>query len=400
MARFREFRQQLHILDSLTMEVYAIPIYANFTVRLYQQALPADTSGFLSPLSIMVALSMTYLGSGGGTHEQLSRVLYGGKMNDDAVKKYSKDMMSSLRVSENVSTLYLANRLYCQLGFNILEAFDEDLKKYFNSSIQSVDFGKNDEASIEINKWISDVTHGRIDNLVSSNFFNALTRLVIVNAVYFKANWHFKFNPEDTIKKTFFVSQSKQKQVDMMHRQGQFLYHADKQLKILGMPYKAENLKMFFILPISKTGLPTIEAKLTGVELLNLIRFTIISEVKVAIPKFKVKSSFSLNSILTKMGLDEMFSPKLANFSKITGKDDLYVSAVLHQAFVEVNEEGSEAAAATAVIAMVRSAVIVPPKRLEFIADHPFIFTIMDTKSMNILFIGRFMGKLIREKFK
>ncbi|CDW54521.1 Serpin domain containing protein, partial [Trichuris trichiura] len=238
-----------------------------------------------------------------------------------------------------------------------------------------------------INDWVEEKTKGKIKDLVPKEAIDPLTSLILINAIYFKADWKTPFKTALTKNTTFYVKQGKETTVEMMQMERKFPYSETGEYQILGIPYATEKLLMYFVLPKKRFGLKNMMRKLHGKKLLDLFDSTIERKVEVHIPKFKLEYDLQLKQVLQRLGLTDMFSPALANFSKITGNRDLYVSDAFHKAFIEINEKGSEAAAATAVVTGFGSSPVQtrPPK---FIADHPFLFAIVNRSNRISLFIG------------
>ncbi|CDW61167.1 Serpin-like protein [Trichuris trichiura] len=256
-----------------------------------------------------------------------------------------------------------------------------------------MDFKKGLEACKHINDWVEKKTKGKIKDLIPQDAIKPLTRLVLINAIYFKADWKAPFKTALTKKTTFYVKQDEEKTVEMMQMNKEFPYSETDEYQILGIPYVTEKLLMYFVLPKEKFGLKNMMTKLNAKKLLDLFDSAIERQVEVHIPKFKLEYELKLKQTLQRFGLTDMFSERLANFSKITGKRDLYVSEAFHKAFIEINEKGSEAAAATAIIFMEATSVGVRMSPPKLIADHPFLFAIMDRSNRIVLFVGVYYEK-------
>uniref|UniRef100_A0A914XFR4 Serpin domain-containing protein n=1 Tax=Plectus sambesii TaxID=2011161 RepID=A0A914XFR4_9BILA len=282
--------------------------------------------------------------------------------------------------------------MYAQKGLTIQPNFVDKLSKHYRNSVHAVDFKSEAEsARYEINGWVAETTKQRIRDLLAPGVLNSDTRLVLVNAIYFKGEWVEQFKRDNTKQATFYASSNKELKVGMMHLTKSFKYSDQPDCQVLGMYYKGYELAMYVFLPKKRDGLVELESNLTGERMLQLIGGDNRTEVEVHLPKFKVKMSFGLGETLSSMGMSDLFDYNKADLSNITGDKSLHVSAVIHKAFVEVTEEGSEAAAATAVVCWCLCAEeprAPPPK---FIADHPFLFAISDGKSL--FFLGRCTGK-------
>ena len=255
----------------------------------------------------------------------------------------------------------------------------------------SPNFVRNSSAGVikVINEWVDAKTGGKIKNLVNKDCVNEFTRLILVNAIYFKGDWNLKFNKNLTKEADFHVSESETVKVQMMFmKKAELLYGVDDNLccQVLELPYLGKSLSMVVLLPdLSETTLEKMEEKLTPDVLRSLHVHA--KEVFAWLPRFKLEIDFNLNDKLQDLGIKNLFLEGLADLSGIDGKKDLSVSSVLHKAFIEVNEEGSEAAAATAVVITLRCAL--PVMTPEFRADHPFVFFIQDSRTKSILFYGR-----------
>uniref|UniRef100_A0A914WK99 Serpin domain-containing protein n=1 Tax=Plectus sambesii TaxID=2011161 RepID=A0A914WK99_9BILA len=282
--------------------------------------------------------------------------------------------------------------MYAQKGFAIQPNYVDKLSKHYRNSVHAVNFKSEAEsARNEINGWVAETTKQRIKDLLAPDVLNSDTRLVLVNAIYFKGEWAEQFKDYQTNKATFYAASNKESKVDMMHMTERFKYSDQPDCQVLGMHYKGYELAMYVFLPKKRDGLAEVESSLTGERMLQLIEGDRRIEVEVFLPKFKLEMSFGLGEALSSMGMSDLFDCNKADLSNITGDKSLHVSAVIHKAFIEVNEEGSEAAAATAVVMMLECGMVgpdVPPPK--FIADHPFLFAISDGK--NLFFLGRYTG--------
>uniref|UniRef100_T1IPU3 Serpin domain-containing protein n=1 Tax=Strigamia maritima TaxID=126957 RepID=T1IPU3_STRMM len=364
-----------------------------FTLDLYKQTAVGNTENiFVSPLSISVALAMTLAGARENTAKEMKDVLkLGASFSTDLeIHEAFQDIINSLLGSQSSAIkLHIANRMYVHHAANILTDYKGTLEKHYNTSSNVVNFEADSEKiRLEINKWVEDQTQTKIKDLIAPGILNDLTRLVLVNAIYFKGNWHKQFDPEHTNADYFFLDANKAIMTDLMHLKSEFRFAEDDNLncKIIELPYVDEAFSMFVILPTRVDGLTNLEETLNVPDLNNLMSRMRKTKVILTLPKFKIEASLSLKDILSAMGMKDLFSARDADLSGITGQKDLFVSAVLHKAFLEVNEEGSEAAAATAVVMMLRCAMTFDP---EFRADHPFLVFIRDNRSGSIMFWGR-----------
>jgi len=350
---------------------------------------------FFSPFSISMALAMTYMGARNETAAQMKTGMFLTKVNENEIHKLFSDLRLALK-SEGGYKLHVANRLFGQKTYKFLSEYLNATKDLYGAELRPVDFVAERNAAVaEINGWVEEQTNHKIKDIVPIAAVNAMTRLILVNAVYFKGDWSKKFDKAVTKDEDFHVSSSEKVKVPLMHIQkGKFLYGVDQKLncQALSLPYVGDKLSMIILLPDHTVNtLADFERQLTAAHLIDAQeRFQMYKQdVHLWLPRFKLEQSFSLKDVLTQLGMRSMFS-STSDFSGMDGSRNLYVSAVLHKAFIEVNEEGSEAAAATAVIMKGRSISRFPPAEpVEFRADHPFLFYIVDNSTKAILFFGR-----------
>jgi len=345
---------------------------------------------FFSPYSISMALAMTYAGARGETEKQMAETLHF-ELGQDSLHRAFGVLEKRLNAGGKRRTyqLAVANALWGQKGYGFREEFLTLVKDSYGAGLNEVDFANDAEkARRVINKWVADKTKEKIKDLIKPGVLDSLTRLVLTNAVYFKGDWARKFKEESTGDAPFHVSKKQTQEVPMMYQKGRFNYVEEEDVLILELPYKGEDLSMVVLLPKKVDGLAELEESLTAKQLEEWLGRLQGREVAVYLPKFKMTTGpLELKGILKHMGMPDAFSLK-ANFSGMNGNLDLFISAVLHKAFVEVNEEGTEAAAATAVVVEREDSELVPV----FCADHPFVFVIRDNRTGSILFMGRVMN--------
>ncbi|CAG0916411.1 unnamed protein product [Notodromas monacha] len=340
---------------------------------------------FFSPFSIQAAFSMVLAGSGGVTHEEMSKVLHVMTKNTGDVHDQFRDLLKTIEDHKDV-TLATANKVFVQDGAKIQEEYLSRVKESYLSAVENTDFS-DDANRAKINAWVEDQTKNKIKDLLPPGSLNAMTRIVLVNAIYFKGNWLNQFDPASTRNQPFFQTKEKTIDVPMMSRKGHYrLIDIDAlNARILELPYKGESMSMFLLVPREVDGLEALESALTH-EMLEKVISTkgARRELTVVLPKFKLESSFTLSKTLSKLGMPSAFNADEADFSGITGDKSLFVSEGYHKAFLEVNEEGSEAAAATAAVMMLR----MMPINITVKADRPFCFFIMDNRNNVPLFLG------------
>ncbi|XP_072547792.1 leukocyte elastase inhibitor-like isoform X2 [Salminus brasiliensis] len=369
----------------------------SFALDLFKKIREGNKQGnvFYSPLSISSALAMVSLGAAGNTEAQMSESLHFSKAKDNVHVGFSK-LMSALNKAGAPYALSLANRLYGEQSYKFVEKFLGDTKTHYQAELEPVDFKtKSEAARVKINTWVEKHTQEKIKDLLAKGDVDELTRLVLVNAIYFKGNWEKKFQSNGTIELPFKLNKKDTKPVQMMHQKAKFplAYIPDMDCQILEMPYAGKDLSMLIMLPREMqddtTGLEKLEQNLTYENFMEWTRPDMMEnvEVQVSLPRFKLEETYDMKGLLVSMGMVDAFDPVKCDFSRMSPCDDLVLSKVVHKSFVEVNEEGTEAAAATAAIMMMRCAML-PPER--FVADHPFLFFIRHNESRSILFCGRF----------
>lgn len=367
-----------------------------FALDLFER-LRSEEAGnlFFSPSSLSTALAMTFAGAEGETAEQMARVLHFSIPPDRlhpafaALRKAGSSEPGGDDKARPGVELNTANRLWGQRDFDFRADFLALTRDEYGAELALVDFRQAaEQAREQVNSWVEGQTNGKITDLLAPGVVDAMTRLVLTNAVYFKGAWTDPFRPEATRDEPFHLSASQQVDVPLMTRKDQFRFAKADGLKLLELPYGAGEFSMVVLLPDEVDGLSGLEARLTPEALNGWLRSLFRREVLVDLPRFSMTSEFQLNDVLGAMGMDLAFTAGRADFSGMSTEEELVLSAVVHKAFVDVNEEGTEAAAATGIAVGVTS--FVPPKDPEtFRADHPFLFLIRDRRTSNILFLGR-----------
>ena len=291
--------------------------------------------------------------------------------------------------------LCIANSLWSHKEYPISKDYIDLLRRDYDATVTPVDFiNETKGAGVQINKWVEEKTRGKITEMVPSTYFDHSTRLVLVDAIYFKGMWAHQFKKESTTNGQFRMINGASVAavvVPMMTQESEFGYAEYDNMQLLEMPYAGNELSMLVLLPKKPDGIAELEKSLTPENLAKWTGKHDAAEVSVTMPKFKTTCEFQLNDKLSALGMTDAFDPAKADFSGMDGqKHSLFISAVLHKAFVEVNEEGTEAAAATGVVVVTNSISILAAP-VPFRADHPFLFLIRDNFSGSVLFIGKMM---------
>lgn len=357
-----------------------------FAFELYQSL--GNTPGNLiaSPFSLSVSMSMVHAGASGETARQISETMHFTGLDTGAA---FHEFILHLKAMEEKASVQLrsAQSLWVDKSYAFREPFLNALKTYYFSELQPVDFMADAEtARTEINAWVEQQTQDKIRNLLPPGTLNAMIRLVLVNAVYFKSQWAHPFDPSLTREMPFTIVPDEETNVMMMSRQGDYLYAEDDEAQWLELLYANQDLSMVILLPKATNGLSGVESKLTFAYFEDGLKKLHSRDVQVLMPRFKIVSSFVLNDVLQSMGVTEAFHVQKADFSGMSKRPGLWMSDVIHKVFVEVNEEGTEAAAATGAIMSLTS---VPASPVVFQADRPFVFLIRERGQGGILFMGR-----------
>ncbi|MEW6618504.1 MAG: serpin family protein [bacterium] len=352
---------------------------------------------FFSPYSISVALAMTYGGARGNTAKEMENSLHFTLKEKTHLAFAELDTRLDEVQRKRKVQLHIANSLWPQKDYRFLPEYISLIKQHYGVSITPLDYTKAvEEACRIINKWVEDETKEKIKDLIRKGGLNPLVRLVLVNAIYFKGDWASQFDPKQTANINFTLLNGEKKRVPMMQQKGKFRYREIEKAQLLELPYIGKQLSMIILLPQDPNGLSDIENQLSERKLDSWFSNLTEEEVKVYLPKFKITwGTFELNDQLKALGMRDAFVFSRADFSGMDGTKDLYISLVLHKAFVEVNEEGTEAAAATAVTMKVGGRL---PRIRTFKADHPFVFFIRDNTTGSILFLGRVVDPSKKEE--
>ncbi|XP_053596778.1 leukocyte elastase inhibitor isoform X1 [Microplitis demolitor] len=360
-----------------------------FSTSFYKALADSESGNFIcSPVSVNVVMSMVSFGAHGDTEQQLKSVL-NLPCDKSIIKQGYQELIDSLNNVKGAE-LKLANKIFAPTDYELKPEFKELTKTFFRSEIQNVDFKKSEEAAKTINDWCASKTNNHITELFKADDVRDST-LVLVNAVYFKGKWADKFDSALTKPAPFYTDEKTTTDVQMMHKHGQFYWGfiSEVNARFIELPYESkdfnEAISMFIILPNEINGLLNVESNLYKIDFGRLRGYK--SSVDLYLPKFKIESKFDLKEILEKLGISEIFK-NTANFSGISDKINMKVSKIVQKAFIEVNEEGSEAAAVTGILMGESARPALPPPPELFVVDKPFIYSIVDRNSDIILFQG------------
>jgi len=368
---------------------------AAFGFDLYGAIRGREGNLFLSPYSISVALAMARAGGAGETASQMDAVL---RLAGEGASQRYRELAQRLEPplvpetpeegarSVPAYELHIANALWAHRELRLRRRFVRVLEDEYGAPLEWVDFGDPAEARERINAWVEEQTRKRIANIIPEGQPGPDTRLALANAIYLKAPWEEPFKLGRTAEGPFTTSAGNQVTAHFMHQNESLHYARMDDLQVLSLPYRGEGMSMVILLPRKEGGLRDLEARLDAEQLAAWLAELRPTHVRVALPRFEFESSFDLTGTLAEMGMRDPFDPERADFSEMT-EEELFISLVLHKAFVAVDEEGTEAAAATAVLMTLTGAPLEPT--VEFRADHPFLFLIRHSETGLILFLGR-----------
>ncbi|MBI2807209.1 MAG: serpin family protein [Planctomycetes bacterium] len=359
----------------------------DFGLALYQRLAAREGNLFFSPYSISNAFSMCYAGAKGNTAEQMKTTLrfnLGAEQLHSAFGKLVRHFADDGK--KRPFQLAIANRLWGQKDHGFLPGFLKIGQDHYKAGLEEVDFVKGTEnARQTINKWVEKQTKNKIKKLLPGGAVSVQTRLVLTNAIYFKAAWLAPFNAGNTKAGPFKLARGKIIQTPMMHSKHLTRLASFDSFSMVQIPYEGFQQSMFILLPKKADGLADLEGQLSAQNLAAWLKKLDDFEVDLKIPRFKVTDEFQLDKALKQMGMSDAFAPRKANFSGMASNQNLFISAALHKAFVEVNENGTEAVAATGIVFN----LLGRPQTATFHADRPFFFLIRDHRSGSILFAGR-----------
>jgi len=366
-----------------------------FAFDLYQALRAEDGNLFYSPYSISLALAMTYAGARGETAQQMADTLHFVLPQDRLHSAFNSLDIELSRRGEDAKgkdgggfRLNIVNAIWGQKGYHFLTTFLDPLAENYGAGLRIQDFvGAPEESRITINNWVSDQTEGRIRDLIPQGVIDELTRLVLTNAIYFNAAWQYPFDEDLTSDGSFYPLDGGEVTVPMMRQTELLGYTEGDGYQAVELLYDGGELSMVILLP-APGQFEAFEGALDAQQVDGIIDRLEQRQVALTMPKFEFESSFGLKEALAEMGMPVAFSES-ADFSGMTGNRDLFIADVIHKAFVSVDEAGTEAAAATAVVMTLTA---VPDTPVEVTVDHPFVFLIRDIETDTILFVGRIVN--------
>ena len=344
-----------------------------------------DKNIFISPFSVSVALAMTLNGAAGETEQVMTNTLQLHGLDSESINTGYAGLRQTLLTSDPKVTLTIANSLWARQGFSFKPDFLQRNTQFFGAEISTLDFD-NSSASKTINQWVDTNTDGKIQKIVGDQI-DPITVLFLINAIYFKGTWQKEFDPSKTREGPFHLANGDEKQVPMMRQQRWYPYYREENFQAISLAYGDGQMSMYIFLPDRESDLNIFLENLNAESWENWMSQFHEQDVSLVMPKFKLEYGKTLNDPLKALGMDVAFDPELADFSRMASLEfgNLYIEKVVHKTFVEVNEEGTEAAAATSVEVGVKS---VPPPPISFSVDRPFFFAIRDNETKTVLFMG------------
>jgi serpin B len=364
-----------------------------FAIALYGQLRSQNGNLFFSPESISTALAMAYAGARGDTAAEMAKAMHF-TLPPERLHPAMGALLSNLNAPHDGYRLRVADALWAQRDYAFRDDFLKLTKKDYGAGFNPVDFkGAPEAARLTINQWVERKTENKIKDLIQPGVLDPMTRMVLTNAIYFKGDWQTPFEKSWTENDDFHLSPARNVKAPLMHLTEGFDYFDGGRFQALAIPYKSGDLSMIVFLPKEIGGLPALEESMTAAHMKQwLDQLKWVHEVILTLPKFTMTRQFGLAGTLDAMGMQRAFDANAADFSGMTGNRELFISAVIHKAYIDVDEKGTEAAAATAVVmekAMAMPPRFQPPPPIVFRADHPFVFLIRDNRSGGILFMGR-----------
>lgn len=360
---------------------------SEFACDLYQKLAAANGNLFFSPYSISNALAMTYGGARGNTAKEMAATMHFGGASEQFHPAFG-NLVRQLQGGgkQRKYQLQVANRLWGQKDFGFVPEFLTSSRQHYGAGLEEVDFaGATEQAHQAINAWVEKQTQDKIKELLKQGVLDNLTKLVLTNAIYFKAAWIDPFDAKNTKPGDFLAAGVKKTQVPMMRQSQRTNFMDGGAFSALELPYEQRDLSMIVFLPKKADGLAALEKMLNADNLRQWHAKLRDHQVDIKLPKFKTTAEFRLDQVLKDLGMRDAFDDRKADFTGLSSMKGLCITAVVHKAFIDVNEAGTEAAAATAVAIGLRS---LPPPAT-FHADHPFVYVIRDNKTGSVLFMGR-----------
>jgi len=359
----------------------------DFAFNLYKAVSESasDLNLFISPLSVSYALGMAYNGASGETRGAIASTLELSGLTLEEINQSYKSLMDFLTTIDPKVDVSIANSMWPREGFTLEDEFVNLNTQYFDAETQALDFSDNESVNV-INGWVSEKTHDKITSIIRPPI-DPYTVLYLINAVYFKGDWTYQFDPNETEERDFYAFDGSTVQCQMMRQEADFPAYTNDDFALVDLPYSYDRYRMAVILPKGENNVNDIVNMLTADSWSSWMESLGNKTVDLYMPRFKMETKYELNEMLKSLGMEIAFTPA-ADFSGISSETDLMISEVLHKAFVEVNEEGTEAAAVTSV----GFVEVAEPDDLTMLLNKPYIFIIHEVNSNAIMFMGKMMN--------
>jgi len=357
---------------------------SDFGIDLFKETINSE-SGYenlmISPFSVSLALAMTYNGANGDTKTAMENALHLGELSTDEININFSQLSEALLNLDPSVNFSIANSIWYRSDFSVLQDFILLNQSFYKAEVNKLNFADPGAKDV-INKWVAENTNNKIPKII--DVIDSQTMMFLINAIYFKGLWKYKFDKSKNFSSNFYLSDGTTKQVEMMQQWAKLSSYSNNIFSMVQLPFGRGNWAMDLILPKNETSLKTVINEMTASSWNNWTSMIgEPSEIQISIPPFKFEYEKTLNEILSKMGMSVAFDPNLADFSKINNENQLYISKVIHKTYIEVNEDGSEAAAATSVGMSTTSIGD------GLIFNRPFLFLIRELSTGTVLFIGK-----------
>ena len=384
---------QINIRPLTKSEQQLVKTTQNFGLNLFKTINETDTSDniFISPVSVSMALGMTLNGAAGQTYNDMKSTLELNGLSEDEINAAYKSLIDLLLNLDDKVIMEIANSIWPKENYPVLSTFTEVNQKYFYSEVKPLDFSRSDAVDI-INNWISDKTHGKIEDML--DYIPADVVMYLINTIYFKGTWTYQFDEEETKTQSFYSTLQNPTECQMMEIRENLLYYEDDNVQIVDLPYGDSKFSMTVFLPKQDLSIDNFIGQLTSESWTSYFETLDYDSGNVYMPKFKLDYKLLMNDVLKSMGMTIAFTPS-ADFSRINGYGGLAISRLIHQSFIQVDEEGTEAAAAT--IVEIFETSIAEPEGFTMYINRPYLFVIRERVNNTILFIGKISKPLWEE---
>ena len=352
-----------------------------------------DKNLFISPFSTMEALSMAYNGAAGTTKDEMAGVLGFSQYSDNEINEYNQSLTSALTQADEKVKFEVANSIWYKQGFPVLQSFLDVNSEYYDAEVKALDFSSPD-AVTTINNWADAKTHDKIQTIIDAIPPEAV--MYLINAIYFKGTWQYEFDKTKTTTTDFFLEDGSTVQQNQMSLQTSLNYYSNEDFEVVELPYGSGAFNFMIVLPKSGKKVNDITTGLTDIKWADIISSMNKVKVVVKMPRIQFELNCLLNEPLINLGMQSAFKPDIADFSRIDGAKDLFISKVIHKTYIDLDEEGTEAAAVTAV-EFETTAIINgrEDKPIFFVANRPFIYAITEKSTGAVLFIGKMLDPTV-----